>query len=96
MKKDTKPRDRNQDMAGENETAMQSVGMLKAVISGETYEVVAARFGKSRTAVERRIKVVAAQLSKVVGIQGLSEEGAAFVRRLRMHRGAILTALESF
>jgi biotin operon repressor len=36
---------------------MQSVGMLKAVISGETYEVVAARFGKSRTAVERRINL---------------------------------------
>lgn len=96
MRQDTKPHDRHQDMAGDNESLVQSVEMLKAVISGETYEVVSARFGKSRTAVERRIKVVAAQLSKVVGIQGLSEDGAAFVRRLRLHRDAILTALESF
>lgn len=96
MREDTRPLDQDQDMAGEDETVTQSVGMLKAVISGETYEAVAARFRKSRTAVERRIKAVAAQLSKVVGIQGLSEEGAAFVRRLRIHRDAILMALESF
>ncbi len=70
--------------------------MLKAVVRGETYVTVAARVGKSRTAVERRIKTVAAQLSKVAGIQGLNEEGAAFVRRLRLHRDAILMALESF
>ena len=70
--------------------------MHKAVVRGETYVTVAARVGKSRTAVERRIKTVAAQLSKVAGIQGLNEEGAAFVRRLRLHRDAILMALESF
>ncbi|QDL38557.1 site-specific integrase [Rhodoferax sediminis] len=96
MGKDTKPRDGDQDAIEVNETAAQSVGMLKAVISGETYEAVAARFGKSRTAVERRIKAIAAQLSKEVGIQGLNEEGAAFVRRLRLHQDAILMALESF
>ena len=79
-----------------SETATQSVEMLKAVIGGETYEGVAAKCGKSRTAVERRIKAVAVQLSKVVGIQGLNEDGAAYVRRLRLHRDAILIALESF
>lgn len=96
MREDTNTRDRGSAAGEASESAAQSVGMLKAVICGETYEVVAARFGKSRTAVERRIKNVAAQLSKVVGIQGLNEEGAAFVRRLRMHRDAILMALESF
>ena len=70
--------------------------MLKAVVRGETYGAVAARFDISRTAVERRIKTVATQLSKVAGIQGLNEEGAAFVGRLRLHRDAILAALESF
>lgn len=87
-------RDRKQD--GLSGTTAQSVEMLKAVINGETYEVVAAKFGKSRTAVERRIKAIAVQLSKVGGIQGLNEDGAAFVRRLRLHRNAILVALESF
>jgi integrase len=94
MNKCITPRDRDQDEL--SETTAQSVGMLEAVIAGETYEAVAAKFGKSRTAVERRIKAIAAQLSKVVGIQGLNEDGAAFVRRLRLHREAVLVALDSF
>ena len=54
------PRDPNQDAFGE--TTAQSVQMLRAVINGETYEAVAAKFGKSRTAVERRTKGIAAPL----------------------------------
>lgn len=96
MEKEIKPCGRDQDADGANESATQSVGMLKAVISGETYEAVAVRFRKSRTAVERRVKGVAVELSKVTRIDGLNEEGAAFVRRLRLHRDAILIALESF
>jgi len=78
------------------DSAALSIEMLKAVVDGETYEEVAARFNKSRTAVERRIKTLAAHLTKVVGVQGLNEEGTAFVRRLRNHRKAILAALEVF
>ena len=78
------------------ENAQQSIQMLRAVINGETYETVAARFGLSRTAVERRIKTIAVQLTQVVGVDGLKEEGAAFVRRLRLHRIAIIAALENF
>ncbi|MDX9742004.1 MAG: site-specific integrase [Gammaproteobacteria bacterium] len=78
------------------ENALQSVEMLRAVIDGETYETVAGRFGISRTAVERRIKSVAVQLTQVVGVDGLKEEGAAFVRRLRQHRDAIRVALADF
>ncbi len=74
----------------------QSVEMLKAVIDGATYETVAARFSVSRTAVERRVKSIAVQLTQVVGVDGLKEEGAAFVRRLRLHRNAILVALKDF
>ena len=96
MKHDTNSGDLDPNVDWIGETATQSVEMLKAVIRGETYEEVAAIFGKSRTAVERRIKAVAVQLSKVVGIQGLNEDGAAYVRRLRLHRDAILSALESF
>jgi len=77
-------------------TAAQSVKMLKAVLDGETYEAVAARFDLSRTAVERRIKAVAIHLSQVADIEGLNEDGAAFVRRLRLHREAILDALDGF
>lgn len=86
----------NQEVRKHYENALQSVEMLRAVIDGETYEAVAMRFGVSRTAVERRIKSVAVQLTQVVGVDGLKEEGAAFVRRLRLHRDAILVALEGF
>lgn len=86
----------NQEVSKHHENALQSVEMLRAVVGGETYEAVAARFGVSRTAVERRIKSVAVQLTQVVGVDGLKEEGAAFVRRLRLHREAILVALEGF
>jgi hypothetical protein len=84
----------NEEISKHLENALQSVEMLRAVIGGETYEAVAVRFGVSRTAVERRIKSVAVQLTQVVGVDGLKEEGAAFVRRLRLHRDAILVALE--
>lgn len=78
------------------DTTAKSIEMLKAVIEGETYESVASRFGISRTAIERRIKSVATQLSKRVGINGLNESGIAFVSRLRLHRDAILIALQVF
>ena len=45
---------------------------------------------------ERRVKGIAARLSKEVGVEGLSEGGAAFVCRLRQKREAILFALERF
>ena len=82
----------NEEVSKHHENALQSVEMFRAVIGGETYEAVAKRFGVSRTAVERRIKSVAVQLTQVVGVDGLKEEGAAFVRRLRLHRDAILVA----
>lgn len=79
-----------------DENAWRSIEMLRAVIDGETYETVGARFSVSRTAVERRIKAIAVQLTQVVGVDGIKEEGAAFVRRLRLCRDAILVALADF
>jgi integrase len=70
--------------------------MLKDVVNGSTYEAVAQRFGVSRTAVERRIKSIAVQLTQAVGVDGLSQGGAGFVRRLRLRRDAIHAALERF
>jgi integrase len=86
----------NHEVNKHHDNALQSVEMLRAIIDGDTYEVVAGHFGVSRTAVERRIKSVAIQLTQVVGVDGLKEEGAAFVRRLRLHRDAILVALDGF
>ncbi|UEC01699.1 site-specific integrase [Burkholderia vietnamiensis] len=73
-----------------------SVEMLRAVLQDQTYEAVAALHGITRTAVERRIKSVARRLAAIADIEGLNEDGAAFVRRLRMHRLAVLAALSTF
>ncbi len=72
-----------------------SVAMLRAVVQGETYDTVAAAGGLSRTAVERRIKVVAVRLASTAAIEGLNAEAAGFVRRLRLHRDAVLGALDA-
>jgi len=72
-----------------------SVKMLRAVLEDQTYESVASLHGLSRTAVERRIKSVARQVAARAGIEGLNEDGAAFVRRLRMHRFAVQAALDA-
>jgi len=73
----------------------RSVQMLRAVLEGQTYESVAVSNGVTRTSVERRIKSVAQRLASIVGIQGVNEDGAAFVRRLRTHRLAVLAALDT-
>jgi len=86
----------SQELLRHHDHSMHSVQMLRAVLDDETYEAVAVRFGVSRTMIERRIKSVAVQLTQVVGVDGLKEEGAAFVRRLRLHRDAILIALETY
>jgi len=88
--------DRNREIARHQETMAKSIGMLRQVVDGATYEAVAQQCGISRTAVERRVKSVAVRLTQQVGVDGLREEGAAFVSRLRSHRGAILAALERF
>lgn len=80
----------------EQDSALISIAMLKAVVTGKTYDAVAAEHGVTRTAVERRIKAFALKLSREVGIDGLNEEGLAFVQRLRKCQTAIHAALERY
>lgn len=81
---------------GIESSSTQSIAMLKAVVEGRTYDAVAAEFGITRTAVERRVTGIAARLSRQVGVEGVNESGAAFVRRLRQKRDAVLSALDRF
>lgn len=80
----------------ETDSILISIAMLKEVIAGKTYDAVAAQYGVTRTAIERRIKAVALKLSREVGIEGLNEQGLAFVQRLRTCRSAITAALERY
>lgn len=73
-----------------------SIAMLKAVLNGQTYVNVAAQHRVTRTAVERRIKVLARTLNREVGIEGINENGLGFADRLRQSRPAILAALDRY
>ena len=74
----------------------EAIAMLKAVVDGQTYATVAAECGVTRTAVERRIKALAARVCRQVGIEGLNEDGTAIVSRLQKKRNEILIALDRF
>lgn len=80
----------------ESDSLSISIAMLKEVLDGETYDIVAARHGVTRTAVEKRIKVLARTLCREVGIDGLNESGVGFVQRLRQYGAAITAALERY
>lgn len=67
--------------------------MLREVLAGDTYDVVASRHGITRTGVERRIKALAARVAASESISGLNADGVSFVRRLRANREAVLAAL---
>jgi len=74
----------------------RSISMLKEVVNGDTYDAVAARYGITRTAVEKRVKTLARTLKREVGIDGLNEQSVVYVDRLRRRKGAILAALDQY
>jgi Zn-dependent peptidase ImmA (M78 family) len=70
------------EQEADGDLAAQAVLMLRAVVDGETYSAAAARFGVTRTAVERRIKAIALELIQSIGIEGLDDHSSRrkFVR----------------
>ncbi|MGJ9418753.1 site-specific integrase [Massilia sp. CMS3.1] len=80
----------------DSESISISIAMLKGVITGKTYDVVAGEHGVTRTAVERRIKALALKLCQEVGIEGLNQDGLAFVQRLRKCSEGVTAALERY
>jgi integrase len=75
---------------------VQSATMLRAVLGGATYETAARDHALTRTAVERRVKALVLELVRSVGVDGINEAKALFVRTLRSHRVAIESALAQF
>lgn len=86
-------------MMGPNMDAQRmrlSTTLLLAVLAGTTYETAARQHGLTRTAVERRVKSLVQRLVREVGVEGLNETQARFVRKLREHRPAIEQALARY
>lgn len=73
-----------------------SIAVLKAVLAGETYDVVAATYGLTRTAIEHRVKRLAKLLQRQVGIQGLNPDATGYVHKLRAFRGEVEAAIVRF
>ena len=73
-----------------------STMLLLAVLGGMTYEAVAREHGMTRTGVERRVKALVLRLVREIGVEGLNESRAVFVRTLRAHRLAIESALQRY
>lgn len=82
--------------AGTEPSGDLSALMLRLVLDGETYEAVGARYGITRTAVERRVKSLASRLCKGGRVPGMTESATVFVSRLRAGKGELLKALEDY
>lgn len=80
----------------DTDSILLSITMLQDVVNGKTYDAVAAAYGLTRTAIERRVKTAALRLFREAGIDGINEEGLAFVQRLRSCRPAITAAIERY
>lgn len=71
----------------------KSIEIMKAVLDGQTYEMVAAASNMTRTAVELRLKSLARALQAVVGVEGVDEDEVPMVRNMRSKKEAYLEAL---
>jgi len=79
-----------------SESTRLSIAILRAVLAGETYDVVAATYGLTRTAIEHRVKRLAKLLQRQVGIDGLNPEATGYVHKLRASRIEVEAALVRF
>ena len=80
----------------EAESLAKSIKMLKAILDGKTYVVVAQESGLSRSAVEQRVKALARDLETVVGVEWVDEDEVATVKAMRARKDNYLEALEHY
>ena len=78
------------------ESLTKSIKMLKGILDGKTYVVVAQESGLSRSAVEQRVKALARDLETVVGVEWVDEEEVATVKAMRARKDNYLEALEHY
>ena len=78
------------------ESVAKSVEMLKWILDGKTYVAVAEESGLSRSAVEQRVKGLARDLQKVVGVEFVDENEVPTAKGMRARRDNYLEALEHY
>ncbi len=70
--------------------------MLKRVLDGERYDAVARASRVTRSAVEQRVKALARELQRVVGVEGVEEDDMPTATMLRSHKEGYLEALAHY
>jgi site-specific recombinase XerD len=78
------------------ESVTKSIKMLKGILDGKTYVAVAREFELSRSAVEQRVKALARDLQRVVGVECVDEDEVPTVKGLRARKDNYLEALEHY
>src|SRR5438128_8854214 len=78
------------------ESLAKSIKLLKGILDGKTYVVVAQESGLSRSAVEQRVKALARDLETIVGVEWVDENEVATVKAMRTRKDNYLEALEHY
>lgn len=78
------------------QSVAKSIGMMKAILDGKTYEEVAQISGMTRSAVEQRIKSLARDLQTIVGVEGIDEDAVPTVGMMRERKADYLEAIEHY
>jgi integrase len=78
------------------ESVAKSIQMLKGILDGKTYVVVAQESGLSRSAVEQRVKALARDLETVVGVERVDDDEVTTVKAMRARKDNYLEALEHY
>ena len=78
------------------ESVAKSIRMLKGILDGKTYTLVAQESGLSRSAVEQRVKALARDLQTVVGVEWVDADEVPTLQGLRARKENYLEALEHY
>jgi len=78
------------------ESVAKSAQMLKGMLDGKTYLDIARESGLSRSAVEQRVKALARDLQRVVGVERVDEDEMPTTKGMRARRDNYLEALEHY
>jgi len=78
------------------ESVAKSIQMLKAVLDGKTYDAVARESRLSRSAVEQRVKALARDVQRIVGVEYVDEDEVPTLIGMRARKDSYLEALAHF
>jgi len=77
-------------------SAAKSIDLLIQVLHGKTYREIAVQANLSRSAIEKRIKVIDLAIRRTVGVEGLNRDGPVAVSEMRKRKEAYLAAISRY